>query len=83
MFVYASGKLQAPFGDRLTCMAGTVYKFPATSSGTGAVQQVVDVTGPVNLGGAITAGSTWHFQAVYQDGPRRNITPGLAIDFVP
>jgi hypothetical protein len=82
-FLYGSGKVHAPFGDRRNCLTGTVYRFPLMRAHTGIVSQGVDFTGPAQIGGAATAGSTWHFQAMYQDGRKLYTTPGLTIDFVP
>jgi len=84
VLVYGDGQGFTPFGQGFSCVAGSVNRFPlGTSQPEGILGQTVDVTGPPSTGGAITAGSTWNFQVLYQDGRTRNTTDGLTVTFVP
>lgn len=89
LLLSGTARTQTPFADGFLCVAGTTQRFPlAMTDGVGSVRQLVDVNGPLNLGGAITAGSTWTFQFLYRDlggpgGTAANATDGLEIDFLP
>ena len=82
--IYGDGQQQTPFGLGNACVAGTTYRFPLRKvQADGTLSQVVDVTGPARLGGAITAGTSWNFQLLYRDAGNTNATDGLSVTFVP
>lgn len=84
-FVYAVGQAAIPFGGGTVCVSGQRYKMPTLSAINGIAAQLADYTGAANLGGAITAGTTWNFQLQYRDIATgvMNFSDGLSITFTP
>jgi hypothetical protein len=81
-----NGLAGAHFGDGLRCVAGTVRRFSKQSTGaSGAFAQSQPVAASA---GALSAGSTWYFQAWFRDdasvcGNQSNLSNGLAVTFQP
>jgi hypothetical protein len=74
------------FGDGFLCVTGQLGRFPVVvCDAMGVAGQVVDSANLPPGGGALTAGSTWHFQFVHRDlDPvvgRWNTSQGLSILF--
>lgn len=91
-FIYGDAQAQVPLGDGFRCVGGSIFRLrPATlADGSGANARLLDFTQPpAGSGpGAITAGSTWHFQYWYRDplgpgGTGNNLSDGLSVTFAP
>jgi hypothetical protein len=87
IFFYGAGTASTPLGDGLLCVGGgTIVRFaPVFSDVFGLATQPVDFTGPPQMGGSITAGSTWNFQYWYRDpasvGAGFNLSDAWAMTF--
>ncbi|MFT7669965.1 MAG: arylsulfatase A [Planctomycetota bacterium] len=90
-FRYSSRAGETPFGDGLLCL-GTEEFGPfdlpfLTSSAAGMLHHPLDLEAPPVAAAAISAGSTWRFQAFYRDivsgVVQFNSSDGLAIRWVP
>ncbi len=94
LFFYGPDEAQLPLADGTLCVAGGAVGIqrlqpPLMLSGGGAASRYVDLgLPPANAGdGAISAGSTWHFQFWYRDplgGPGgSNLSNALKVVFCP
>lgn len=93
LFMGADAAAPAPMGDGLRCVGGSLYRFPARS--TGAVGTIAEGPGLAAFSVAnfppqahIAAGRTWHFQCWFRDpagpcGSGSNVTHGLSVTFTP
>ena len=79
-------------GDGLRCVGGQLFRFPPHSTGSGGTFDegpgIVAHSATFGAGGAIVAGSTWHFQAWVRDpagrcGQGSNLTDALSVTFTP
>ncbi|MCP3919282.1 MAG: hypothetical protein GY711_27395 [bacterium] len=68
-FFYGSAPVQQPSGNGFRCIGGNMFKLPIVFRAGDALTYAVDFkTPPTNMGpGAIVAGSTWYFQAIFRD----------------
>jgi hypothetical protein len=86
LFFFSSNEvIAAPFGNGLLCLGAPFRRLPVANSGPGgALHTTIDWAAPGSAG-AITAGSTWGFQAWYRDvaggGTHYNLSDGLRIEF--
>jgi hypothetical protein len=91
LLFYGSAANDVPFGNGHRCVANPVFRLgpPVTVNATGHASRFVDFTQfPANTGGgAITAGSTKHFQFWYRNvaggGSLFNLSDGLRATFAP
>ncbi|MCK6445625.1 MAG: FG-GAP repeat protein [Planctomycetes bacterium] len=93
IFFYSANPLQTPFGNGWLCVspAGTgIFRLTpaAAADANGHLARTVDFTvAPAGSGpGAITPGSTWHFQCWYRDpgaGAGFDLSDGLRAVFCP
>ncbi|HVS11243.1 MAG TPA: hypothetical protein VMS76_15345, partial [Planctomycetota bacterium] len=84
--------VQTPFGDGWKCV-GTggvgIFRLPVLkTAASGTASWKLDVNAPPSPAGAITAGSTWHFQFWYRDvggpvGSGFNLSDALTATFCP
>ncbi|MFT4543101.1 MAG: hypothetical protein ACI841_001860 [Planctomycetota bacterium] len=87
VFYYGSAQSTLPFGNGIRCLGGTtaILNPPLTAAGNQAAR-IVDMNN-LPAGGAIAAGSTWHFQYWYRDpaagGAAFNLSDGMTVDFLP
>lgn len=89
LFYFGSAPAQQsiPGAAAVRCVAGTIHRFPATSTDTlfGNAQQALDFAAPSSPVSSITAGSTWYFQFWHRDAlggvPTSNTSPGLRVEF--
>lgn len=77
--------VQAPFGNGILCLGAPFSRLPVTDSGpSGLLRTTIDWANP-GAAAAITAGSTWGFQAWFRDvagaGAQYDLSDGLRIDF--
>ena len=79
-------------GDGLRCVGGQLFRFPPHPTGSGGTFDegpgIVAHSATFGAGGAIVAGSTWHFQAWVRDpagpcGQGSNLTDALSVTFTP
>lgn len=88
IFWYGNAQVLAPFGGGLRCVGGSAHRlFPASvASGAGVLARDLRHAN-LPIGGAITAGDTWHFQAWFRDrfaqGASFNLSDGLSLTFLP
>jgi formylglycine-generating enzyme required for sulfatase activity len=89
LFIYSASQASNPFGNGILCLSGTINRLnpPIFMDGAGTMSKFVDLANPPSSSAAITAGSTWHFQAWYRDatggGAGYNLSDGLEITFAP
>jgi hypothetical protein len=93
LFLYSAGQAQVPFGNGWLCLGGTASVMrilPLVANPSQAAQGLpLDFTAPPFAAGqgAITPGSTWHFQYWYRDtlAPPTffNLSGGLSVTFCP
>lgn len=86
--VFATQSGWQPFANGTLCISGQRYTPGAFHTGsTGSALQKLDFTGAPSQGGAITAGSTWYFQAWFRDlaagGAGANTTNAVKRSFQP
>ncbi len=91
--IMGTGTTAIPAGDGLMCVAGTTWRFPVQYSGlSGSYRRgpglVAYTSAHFAAGGAITSGSTWHFQTWFRDvggpcGTYSNLSPALTVTFTP
>jgi len=89
IFFYGSVQSLVPFGNGFRCtgVSGPVglQRLGVTIPSGNVMQYQVDLTAPPTGIGTITAGSTWHFQAWFQDsaggGSNFNLSDGIEIQF--
>lgn len=68
VFFYGTGSAYVPLGDGMLCVNGSIVRFaPVFSDVFGLATKALDFTGPPQIGGGITAGSTLNFQYWYRD----------------
>ncbi|MFT7678886.1 MAG: hypothetical protein ACI8QC_002884 [Planctomycetota bacterium] len=80
---YGSTTTNVPAGNGTLCVGGNVFRLPTQQIGpAGLANWEVDF-GSLPVGGAITAGSTWHFQAAYRDAGSFNFSDALRATFTP
>ena len=90
LFYYGGGTSQLPLGDGFRCVLsgkGGVQRLPlAQADFTGTMRADVNYAS-WNPNTQITAGSTWHFQAMYRDpaagGAGFNFSDALSLIFIP
>jgi hypothetical protein len=87
-FFFYGDQTPAPgaYGDGFLCVGGQLGNFPVVVGDAGGVAgQAVDNGNLPAGGGALTAGSTWHFQFVHRDasafGAGWNTSQGLSVTF--
>ena len=91
VFFYGAEQVQQPFGDGFLCVgAGGSFLArlaPVLPDAAGRAEHALDNTAPVQAATRIQVGSTWHFQAWYQDpaagGSGFSLTDALAVSFGP
>ncbi len=81
LFFYGSTQVNAPFGNGIRCVGGTISRLPLTMTTPG--QEMIT---PVDYAQtSITAGSTWNFQGLFRDipagGAKYNLTSAMQIRF--
>ena len=86
-FDYGARTAQRPFGNGFQCVGGTRFSLASfRTNEAGAGWSAVDYAA-LPSGGAITPGSTWHFQCVYRDraagGGFANASDAVTIPFAP
>ena len=87
LFIYGAGQAATPLGNGILCIASPIIRLnpPVFMDGAGAASRSVDLANPPTGSGAITAGSTWHFQMWLRDpdggGAGFTFTDGLALTF--
>lgn len=83
LFFYGDASVQVPSGNGFVCAGGNVFRLPTVTTGAvGTPSWSLDVASPPLPGGAITSGSTWHFQCWFRDGaPGWNYSDGLRVTF--
>jgi hypothetical protein len=83
LFFYGDAAIQVPSGNGFVCVGGSVFRLPTVTTGpVGTPSTSLDVSSPPQPGGAITSGSTWHFQCWFRDGsPGWNYSDGLRVTF--
>lgn len=77
---------QVPFGDGFRCVGGSILRLGASSAANGIATYAPNLAAGQGL--AITAGTTWNFQAFYRDltlpgGAGFNLTDAVAIPMTP
>ncbi len=87
LFFYGQNQAHAPFGNGWRCVGGNLYLLrPVVRAVAGWLILAVDYQN-LPVGGQITAGSTWHFQAWFRDAPAGgsyfDSSDALSIAFVP
>lgn len=88
---YGQGQMQNPFGNGKMCVVAPRTRVPPilTTDASGYGIKPVDLTiAPLGIGPyAVTAGTTWEFQAQYRDAPAGganfNMTNGASVTFCP
>lgn len=88
VFFYGPAQSMLPFGDGFRCVDGAVARLPLSQAEGGALSQRLDVTqSPNGSGSAITAGSSWNFQAWFHDpaagGAGFNLSDAIEVLFEP
>lgn len=88
-----AGRTSAPFGDGQLCVSGALFRFPTHDpGGSGTITEgpgiVATSRRTFDVSGAITAGSSWHFQGFYRDagspcGTAFNTSNALEVSFAP
>ncbi|MFT4538438.1 MAG: hypothetical protein ACI835_000872 [Planctomycetota bacterium] len=92
IFFYGDSQLAGgaglPFGNGLRCVGSggsTLYRLPVVLASANTLAYAVDFGLPTGAGGAITPGSTWHFQAWFRDpaagGASFDLSDGLSVQF--
>ena len=86
LFFYGDTAIASiPFGDGSRCVAGQTFRLSVLLSRGGELSVDVDLTNPPQVGGLITPGSTWFFQALYRDpdagGAGFNLSDALQVSF--
>lgn len=83
LFFYGSAAVQAPSGNGFVCVGGNVFRLPVVTTGAAGTPSFgFDSGAPPSPAGAITAGSTWHFQCWFRDGAAGwNYSDGLRVTF--
>lgn len=85
--VQAGGGAGVPFGNGLRCVGGgaPLFRLGASAIDGNLLGLDVDVTSPPQAAGALTPGSTWHFQAWFRDpsagGAQFDLSDGLSVTF--
>lgn len=85
LFIYSGTKANTPFGQGTKCIGpSSIFRITpaATSNHSGVLMRAVDY-GNLSAAGAIHAGSTWNFQALFRVPGGFDLTDGLEITFVP
>ena len=86
IFYYGSQTAQVPFGNGVRCVSGQIYRLPVVFSQMGSLSYQIDFNS-LQGAGAITAGSSWNFQAWYRDpdagGAAFNLSNGYRAVFMP
>lgn len=81
-----SSQAYVPLGNGFRCVAGTLYRLPATQTTNGQLQFNLNNSVPPVLG-HIVSGSTWNFQTWYRDvpagGAQFNLSDGYQVVFGP
>jgi hypothetical protein len=87
LFFYGDQQAQTVLGDGFLCVTGNLFRLlpPQQADLFGVSTWNLDVTTPPELSGAISAGSTWNFQAWFRDaaamGAGSNTSDGLQVTF--
>jgi hypothetical protein len=91
IFFYGEAAASVPFGNGIRCVgagpAGLARLAVHAANAAGLLVHGLDFSAPPSAATAITAGSTWRFQAWFRDTPAAgagfNFSSGLAITFEP
>jgi len=87
VFFYGPGPNQIPFGNGFLCVSPPFGRLTMSTNTNGEMTASVNLAAPPSAATAITAGSTWYFQAWFQDsaagGAGLNLSNGVEVAFIP